>query len=217
MKKAERAAGVLFLLSTVAFLVGSGMLDPIFHRTDLLIGMDSERTGVLTGVFLELVNAVAVVGIAVCLHPILRKYHESFAIGYFASRVMEAALLTVSLTGPLILLALSKQSVSAGVAEDSSLQWIGQLTVEAHFLLFDMAMIALSLGSLLFCSILYRSGLVPRLLSGIGLIGYAGLLASSSLSIAGLDVGTVLYIPGAIFEVVLPVWLIVKGFNRRME
>ncbi|WP_448766673.1 DUF4386 domain-containing protein, partial [Acinetobacter sp. AGC35] len=93
------------------------------------------------------------------------------------------------------------------------MQTLGDLAVEAHYLLFDMGMLVLSLGSLLFCSILYRSRLVPRLLSIIGLIGYTGLLASSSLSIAGLDVGEVLYIPGAIFEIALPVWLMVKGFN----
>ncbi|WP_217560581.1 DUF4386 domain-containing protein [Paenibacillus sp. GbtcB18] len=217
MRKSERAAGALFLLSTVAFLIGSGILDPILHRTDLLSSMYSERTSVFTGLLLELINAVAVVGIAMLLHPILRKHHETFTMGYFASRVMESTLLILSLLGPLVLLALSKKSISAGTSDDSYLQMMGNLAVEAHILLFDMAMIVLSLGSLLFCYILIRSRLVPRLLSIIGLIGYTGLLVSSSLSIAGLDLGNVLYIPGAIFEIVLPVWLIVKGFNRPTE
>ncbi|MFD7522284.1 DUF4386 domain-containing protein [Paenibacillus chitinolyticus] len=217
MRKSERAAGALFLLSTVAFLIGSGILDPILHRTDLLSSMYSERTSVFTGLFLELINAMAVVGIAMLLHPILRKHHETFTMGYLASRVMESTLLILSLLGPLVLLALSKKSISAGTSDDSYLQMMGNLAVEAHILLFDMAMIVLSLGSLLFCSILFRSRLVPRLLSIIGLIGYTGLLVSSSLSIAGLDLGNVLYIPGAIFEIVLPVWLIVKGFNRPTE
>ncbi|MFF2157233.1 DUF4386 domain-containing protein [Paenibacillus chitinolyticus] len=217
MRKAERAAGALFLLSTVAFLIGSGILDPILHRTDLLSSMYSERTSVFTGLFLEMINAMAVVGIAMLLHPILRKHHETFTMGYVASRVMESTLLILSLLGPLVLLALSKKSISAGTLDDSYLQMMGNLAVEAHILLFDMAMIVLSLGSLLFCSILIRSRLVPRLLSSIGLIGYTGLLVSSSLSIAGLDLGNVLYIPGAIFEIVLPVWLIIKGFNRPTE
>ncbi|SEG23624.1 DUF4386 domain-containing protein [Paenibacillus sp. UNC499MF] len=217
MRKAERAAGVLFLLSTAAFLIGSGILDPILHRTDLLSSMYSERTSVFTGLLLELINAIAVVGIAVLLHPILKKHHETFTMGYFASRVMESALLILSLLGPLVLLALSNKSISGGTSDDSYLQMMGNLAVDVHFLLFDMAMIALSLGSLLFCYILIRSRLVPRLLSIIGLIGYTGLLVSSSLSIIGLDLGNVLYIPGAIFEIVLPVWLIAKGFNLRTE
>lgn len=193
------------------------MLEPILHRTDLLVSVDSDRMSVFAGLFLELINAIAVVAIAMLLQPTLRKYHEAFAFGYFASRVLESALLIISLIGPLILLTLSKQSVSAGTSGDSYLQALGNLAVEAHYLLFDIAMLVLSLGSLLFCYILYRSRLVPRWLSIIGLIGYTGLLASSSLSVAGLDVGEVLYIPGAIFEIALPVWLIVKGFNRHTQ
>ncbi|WP_438431915.1 DUF4386 domain-containing protein [Gorillibacterium sp. sgz500922] len=219
MRKMESVVGALFLLSTGAFLVGSGILDPILHRTDLLVRVDSDRMSVFAGWFLELINAIAVAGIAMLLQPTLKKYHEAFAFGYFASRVMESALLLLSLICPLILLALSKPSISAGApgSGDSYLQMLGNLTVEAHYLLFDMAMLVLSLGSLLFCSILYRSRLVPRWLSMIGLIGYTGLLASSSLSIAGLDLGAILYIPGAIFEVVLPIWLMVKGFNRHPQ
>lgn len=215
MRKAEIMAGALFLLSTGAFLVGSGILDPILQRTDLLGSVESYRTSMFAGLFLELINAIAVVGIAMLLQPALRKYHEAFALGYFAFRVIESALLIISLIGPLILLSLSKQSISedASGAVDSYLQALGKLAVETHYLFFDLAMLVLSLGSLLLCYILYQSKIIPRLLSIIGLIGYAGLFASSTLSLAGLDVGEVLYIPGAIFEIVFPLWLIGKGFN----
>lgn len=217
MKKTERAAGALFLVSTCAFLIGSGMMDPILHRADLLASVYPDRIKVFAGLFLELINAIAVVGISMLLHPILKKHNEAFSLGYFGSRVMESALLIMSLIGPLVLIAISKQSNSVGTSGDSYLQTIGNLAVDAHFMLFEMAMIVLSVGSLLFCYILYRSRLVPRLLTVIGFIGYTGLLASSCLSITGLDLGTVLYIPGAIFEIVLPVWLMVKGFNLRTE
>jgi hypothetical protein len=72
-------------------------------------------------------------------------------------------------------------------------------------MLFEMAMIVLSTGSLLFCYVLYLSKLVPQFLSVIGFIGYASLLASSCLAIAGQDIGPVLYIPGAIFEIIFPI------------
>lgn len=213
MRRAERVAGVLFFLSTGAFLAGSGILDPILHGTDLLAGVGSHRTSVLVGLFLELINAIAVVGIAMLLQPTLKKYHEAFAFGYFASRVMESTFLMISFIGPLLLLAFSQPSDSAGVSGDAYLQTLGSIAVQTHDFLFDIAMLVLSLGSLLLCTTLYQSRLVPRWLSVIGLVGYTGLLASSSLSLAGLEVGEVLYMPGAIFEIVLPVWLIVKGFD----
>ncbi|MUG84864.1 DUF4386 family protein [Paenibacillus timonensis] len=217
MRKTERVAGVLFFLSTGAFLVGSGILDPILHRTDLLVGVGSHRTSMLTGLFLEFINAIAVVGIAMLLQPTLKKYHEAFAFGYFASRVMESAMLMISFIGPLLLLALSQQSVTAEASGGAYLQTLGSLAVGTHELLFDLAMLVLSSGSLLFCSILYQSRLVPRWLSVIGFVGYTGLLASSSLSLAGLDAGQILYLPGAIFEIVLPGWLIVKGFHPQSQ
>jgi hypothetical protein len=216
MRKRERAAGALFLLSTITFLAGSGMLEPILQRTDLLASADSDRARVLAGLLLEFINAIAVVGIAILLLPTLKKYYEAYALGYFASRIIESALLMMSIVGPLILLALSEQSISAGASGsgDSTLQALGNTAVDAHYLLFDMAMLALSIGSLLLCFILYRSRLVPRLLSTIGLIGYTALLTSSALSIAGLDAGEMLYIPGAIFEIAFPVWLMVKGLSK---
>ncbi|RKP51700.1 DUF4386 domain-containing protein [Cohnella endophytica] len=213
MKKNERAAGALFLVATGAFLIGSGLLDPILHRTDFLAGLHPDRTKAIAGLFLELVNAMAVVGIAMLLYPVLKKHNEAFALGYFGSRIIESALLITSLIGPFVLIALSDNEVAEGASYGSYFQTIVSLVVEAHFKLFEMAMIALSLGSLLFCYILYRSKLVPRFLPFIGFIGYAALLASSCLAIVGHDIGPVLYVPGAIFEIILPIWLIVKGFD----
>src|SRR5690606_20588428 len=163
------------LVSTGAFLTGSGILDPILARADLLAGMDSERTSLLTGVFLELLNAIAAVGIALLLQPTLRKYHEAHAYGYVASRVMEAAVLPISIAGPLISLASSEQPASAG---EASWQVLGQMAVAAHYLSCDLAMLVLSIGSLFLCGIRYRARLVPRMLSIIGLIGYACPLAT---------------------------------------
>ncbi|NOU75564.1 DUF4386 family protein [Paenibacillus sp. LMG 31458] len=74
-------------------------------------------------------------------------------------------------------------------------------------------MIVLSLVSLLFCYLLYQSKLIPRLISVFGLIGYASLLTSALLEIFGYSPGMFLFLPGALFEIILPIWLIVKGFN----
>ncbi|WP_219836908.1 DUF4386 domain-containing protein [Paenibacillus sp. R14(2021)] len=217
MKKIARVTGALFLVATGAYMIGNGLLDPILHRPDVLAGLYPDRTNVMAGLFLELINALAVVGIAMLLYPILKKYNDAFALGYFGSRIIESALLILSLIGPLVLIGLSKSYIGAGASSGTYFQTIGNLVVEAHFKCFEMAMIVLSLGSLLFCYILYRSRLVPRFLSVIGFIGYAALLASSCLTIIGQDIGPVLYIPGAIFEIVLPIWLMVKGFHLRTE
>jgi hypothetical protein len=215
MNKLARFTGALFLLSTGTYLIGNGLLDPILKRPDFLANLYPDRTIVFWGSFLELINAIAVVGIAMLLYPILKKHNEAFALGYFGSRVMESALLIISVICPFLLIALSKTYPSADTAKGSYFETIANLLLEAHFVLFQLAMIVLSLGSLLLCHVLYRSRLVPRFLSFIGIIGYAALLASACLAILGQEIGPVLYVPGAIFEIVFPVWIIVKGFNLR--
>ncbi len=80
-------------------------------------------------------------------------------------------------------------------------------------LAFQIAMIALGLGSIPFCYLLYRSRLIPRLLAVLGLIGYAALLIGSSLELFGLNLYMIQFAPGALFELIFPIWLIVKGFN----
>ncbi|UQZ36737.1 DUF4386 domain-containing protein [Paenibacillus sp. PK3_47] len=208
MNRMARAAGIMFLISTAAYMIGSGMLNPVMQQPDFLEKLYPGRTTVLAGLFLELINAISVVGIGVLLYPALRKYNEVFALGYFGARIIESAILIISLAGPLLLIGLSEDYTGA---EASYLYAVAGAAADAHFMLFEIAMIVLGLGSLLLCYVLYRSRLVPRLLSVIGFIGYAGLLTSSCLSVAGYDTGAVLYIPGAIFEILFPLWLIVKG------
>jgi hypothetical protein len=73
------------------------------------------------------------------------------------------------------------------------------------------------IGGLIFSYLLYRSKLVPRLISILGLIGYALLFTGTLLDMLGhvdLDgAGMIVLLPGGLFEIILPIWLIVKGFN----
>lgn len=215
MNRLARMAGIMFLISTGAYMIGSGILNPVLQGSGFLEGVFSDRTKVVTGLLLELVNAFAVVGIGMLLYPMLRQQNEAFALGYFGSRIIESAILIISLVCPIVLITLSEDYAAAEASGRTYFHTIANAAVDTHFMLFELAMTVLSLGSLLLCYILYRSALVPRWLSVVGFIGYAGLLTSSCLSIAGYDTGAVLYIPGAIFEIILPLWLIIKGFNLR--
>jgi hypothetical protein len=86
--------------------------------------------------------------------------------------------------------------------------------MDAYDLAFPLAMIALGTGSLLLCYVLYRYRLVPRALAVLGFLGYLALFASGWLEIAGESVAYALYIPGGLFEIAFPLWLIAKGFSE---
>jgi uncharacterized protein DUF4386 len=188
-RKIAIAVGVLFFTATISYGVGNALIASALEAPDDLMNPSIGQIG--TGVFLEFVNSAAVVGIGVLLFPILRRYSEGMALGYAGSRIIESVLLVVGALSALLLL---------------TLRW--------YDLAFQMAMIALGAGSLLLCYILYKVKLVPRAISILGFVGYIALFAYGWLEIFGLNIGLVLFIPGAIFEIVFPLWLIIKGFNQ---
>ncbi|MFC0211622.1 DUF4386 domain-containing protein [Paenibacillus chartarius] len=209
-----RLAGALFLISTAAFLIGSGLIDSVLNQPEYLARLYPDRMKVMLGLFLELINCAAVVGIAMLMYPVLKRHRESIALGYFGSRLIESALLLISILGTLALLAISEEYIAAGGNGDAYFVTIGKLAVRGQHMAFELAMLVLSLGSVLFCSLLYRTKLIPRAMSILGMIGYFALMASSCLTMMGYEPGSVLFIPGGIFELIFPVWLILKGFER---
>jgi hypothetical protein len=165
-------------------------------------------------VFLEFVNAVANVGVGVVLFPILRQHRERMAIGYLATRIIESLLLLVSSLAVLMLVPVGQDLLRADAATASELATVATLAVQGYHLAFQSAEIALSVGALTLCYVLYEARLVPRPLAVLGFAGYVALFASGWLYIAGHHtVAPFLYVPGGLFELILPLWLIVKGFR----
>lgn len=212
-KSTARMIGVYFFVATAAYLTGSGLIDTALSEPDFLTRLYSDRANIYLGLFLELINCAAVVGIAALLYPVLKQHSESIALGYLSSRIVESLLLVVSIIGPLILLALSQEYMNK--AGDDELLTIGNLIVTGQGMAFELSMLALGLGSIMFCYIMYRAKLVPRVLSLFGIVGYTALIVSSCLTMIGYEPGVVLFIPGGIFEIVFPLWLMIKGFNTR--
>ena len=206
------AVGVLFLVATAAYIAGSGLIAAALAAPDHLAHLNG--TQVRLGVLLECVDAAAVVAIGVLLFPILRRYSEAAALGYAGSRIIESGLILVSVLGALLLPTLSREYLRAGPAEAAHLQTLETLARAWYDLAFQLAMVVLGVGSLLLCSLLYTFRLVPRVLAVLGVVGYVALFASGWSALFGSNLGLVLYAPGAIFEVVFPLWLIIKGFNE---
>lgn len=210
-----RWAGVLFLVSTAAYMIGSGLIGSVLDEPDILTRAYSERVSVLSGVFLELVNSAAVVGIAVLLFPVLKRHHEGIALGYLSSRIIESVLLLVGLLAPLVLIALSEDYTAGASVEETNFLPLENAAIHVQEVAFQLAMLVLGLGSIMLCFLLYRARMIPRFLSMLGLAGYAALMASSALTIMGYEPGVMLFIPGGLFELLFPIWLISKGFPER--
>jgi hypothetical protein len=128
-------------------------------------------------------------------------------------------LLIVGAISSLFLITLSQEYLKAGAPDASYFQTLAVLALRVRFSAYQLAMVALGVGSLMLFYLFLKSKLIPRFISIWGLVGYALLLASAVLDILGVidtvnGSGVFMYIPGGLFELlVFPIWLIVKGFN----
>ncbi|MCJ7595455.1 MAG: DUF4386 domain-containing protein [Desulfobacterales bacterium] len=218
-RKTAIFVGMLFLTAMVASLLGGGLIDSIISAPDYLKNVSENEIQMKIGVFLELINAIAVVGIAVLLFPILKQYNEKIALGYFGFRIIEAVFCSVIVISPLSLITLGQEYLKTGAADASSFQTSGILSMAGRASVAGLLIpVFFSLGALLLYSFLYRSTLLPRFISVWGLIGVVLILSLSLISTlnvleVGLSTGLIFALPIITNEIFLGIWLIVKGFN----
>lgn len=216
-KTTARVVAVLFLLATFSYVAGFQLIQSVLGASDFLARVHPDRIRVITGALLVLVDAVSVVGIAVAMFPILKRHHESVALGYVGFRVVEAALLVVGVLGPLSLIALSRDYIAAGAPAASSFATLGAMAVTSNYWAYQMAMVLVGVCGLMFSYLLSQSRLVPRLLALLGALGYPLLSTGAVLDMLGeVDTlhgsGMLLMVPGGLFELLLPLWLLTRGF-----
>ena len=213
-----RVVGALFILATVPFSVSVIVLTPILESPDFLTQVAQHGGRVGTGVLLELVNHIAVVGIAVVIYPVLKSASERLALGYVAARSIEAALFAIATLHLLTLTFVSHEFLAAGGQQSVLHQVLGGVLLAGHdWNRAALPFIAFSIGALILNYTLFRARLVPRWISVFGLLSAASILFARLLMIAGVDLAssTVISMDGPIFlqEMVFAVWLISKGFN----
>lgn len=215
-RKTAIVVGALFLIAMAASLIGAGLIETVLSAPDYLAQISTSETQLRLGVLLELINGVAVLGIAVMMYPILRKFNEALALGYVAFRIIEGAIIFAALISPLTLIALGQEFSAAGSAGAAPIQAVGSayLAVRGH-LVGELMGIFFSLGALIFYALLFRSSLVPRWLSAWGLLAVVLLFVWNFLELLGvsIDAGIVFGLPIILNEIVLGLWLIIKGFN----
>lgn len=220
VNKASKVTGSLFILAAVSSIIGLSMYDPILNGPDYLINGAAHSNQVVLGALLELVLVVSAVGTAVTMFPFLRKYNESMALGHVCFRFLEAVVITVGIIGVLSLLSLSGQYAAAEAPDMASYQASGTLMKAIHDWTFMLGPnFMLGINTILYSYIFYRSKLVPRPLSILGMTGAVLVFMAALFEIFGvfpqLSVwGVMLALPVAAYEMILAVWLIVKGFNR---
>ena len=209
-----RIIGVLFLTLMIAYTIGAILIDPILGLPNYLLEASENKSNLLIGVLFDLLNAVAYLGIAVLVYPIFKIFSERLALLYLGFRIIEFAMQLISDMSPLLLITVSQDFITANEHDTSSFQALGSVLLALRFWANQMVFTTYALGAIIFYYLAYHLKLIPRVLSVWGLIGAPLVLVSvifdSCDIILEIDLGLVM----GLNEIVLGIWLIVKGFYK---
>ncbi|NEM06634.1 DUF4386 domain-containing protein [Geodermatophilus normandii] len=217
LRRTSLAAGILYLLTFVS-VPTLALYQDARNDAGFVLGAGS-GSGVLLAAGTEVVVAVTCIGTAVVFFPVLRRRSETAAIGFLASRVTEGALIIVGVVSVLTLFTLRTDVAGTADADPASLVTTGHALSAAYDWTFLLSQSLMPVFNALFLGYaLYRSGLVPRILPTLGLIGAPLLLASDVAVFFGVydraaPIAILAAAPIAVWEFSLGVYLVVRGFR----
>ena len=218
LRRTALVAGVLFLITYLTSISAKFAFYPPFFETDYILGAGADSQ-LAWGALAEVILVVANVGSAVVLYPVLRRQNETLALGFVTARVMESVFIAVGILAVLTTITLRQDFAGTG-ADDGALSVVGEALMtmqEWTFILGPGFVVGVGNG-LLLGYLMYRSGLVPRGMAALGLLGGTLIcLAGAAMMLGVIEVGStwqvLATVPEFFWELSLGVYLIVKGFK----
>ena len=221
-RKTAIIVGILFIIGTVSGILSGVMTAPIRTDSAYPLNIDAGETQWITGTLFVLLMGLVLAMVPVFLYPIFRKHNETLASGSVLFRgVFETICQMLLALSMFLLLNISELHGKAGAVDASNLQALGSLLTASGEWLQMIGGIVFSVGTLMIFVLFFQTRLIPRWLSGWGVLGavlyFTAKIVSmfDPLHIAPLIESGIgqLMVPTAIQEIVFAVWLIVKGFN----
>ena len=208
-----RIFGVLFIITFLTSIPALALYQPVLDDPAAYIAGDGKDSQIYLGAFLELLLIIANVGTAVVLYPIVRRQNELLAIGYVIARIIECVFIAGGVIFVLGVVSLRKDSPDAADLA------VSLAALKDWTFLFGPGFIVPFGNGLILGYLMYTSGLVPRRMAWLGLIGGPLLLFSSIGTLfdwwdAGTTVPALLVIPEFLWELSLGIYAAVWGFRR---
>jgi hypothetical protein len=216
-RKTALVAGIFYLITFIS-IPTLALYGPVKNHRDWILGSGG-HTAVLAGGFLEVIVALACIGTAVTLYPVVKRQNEGAALGFAAARVLEAGMIFTGVVSLLSLVTLRQNLGGAAGAHAAALV----TTAASHVAIYNWTFLLgqslmPGINALLLGTLLYRSRLVPHIIPVLGLIGAPLLIAAViatllSGSVPPPSAATLAALPVAAWELSLGIWLVVKGFK----
>lgn len=218
-RKHSLAGGALYLITFATSIAAVVFfLNPVLDDPRYIVGAGAD-TRVIIGCLLDVGNALACIGTAVAVFPVVRRQSESLALGFVATRLFEAAVIMIGVVSLLAVVALRQDLAGTAGADEAAAVTTGQALVAVRDYTFQFGPnMSASLNAVLFGTLLYRSGLVPRFIPTMGLIAAPLLLIATIATVLGVtEQGSIWFAPGGVlvfvWELSVGVYMLVKGFR----
>jgi len=208
-----RVVGVVYIAGFVVGIGGNILIQSNITAPNHLATVFANSMMVAIGAILWLLGVAGDAAHGVLMFPILKGQSERMAVGYLATRIMDALLMAIMVILLLLQIPLSGEYLKAAASNTSFLQALSAVSIQASQYAYEIAMSTLGVSGLILNITLYRAKLVPRWLSVWGLIGYTVIFVGMLSALMGSGLGDLSSLPGGLWEVFMGIWLIAKGFN----
>jgi hypothetical protein len=220
LRRTALVVGVLFVITYITSIPAKFTLyAPFLENADYIVG-SGQDTRVLWGAFAEMILVVANIGTAVALYPVLKRRFPALSLGFVTARVMESVLIAVGILSVVTLVTMRQDFSGAAGGNDSALATTGHALVALQEWTFNLGPgFVVGVGNgLLLGYMMYRTGLVPRAMAMLGLVGGTLIVLTGTAVVfgvieAGSSVQVLASMPEFFWELSFGVYLIVKGFK----
>lgn len=212
-KKTARIVAVLLLLTIIfGVLINQFLQGPIIFSKDFLTIASANSNQIIFSTLLGVATGAIGVGIAVILLPIFEQY-KRLSYLYFGFSLIGFAIILIDNVSVLSILGLSQEYVNAEASAADQLRTLGIILYQTRWWTHYTMLLISGLPLIMFYYLFFLSKLIPRVISVWGLIGVLMMITEILLSFFGQGIGMILFLPLGLVQIVLVIWLLLKGFN----
>lgn len=210
-----RLFGIFFILSFLSYATGIGLMETLQNSPLQPYQVIENKVNFVIGaILIAIIHTLFNLGLVIIMYSVLKSISKSLSIAYLVLGSFGTLLLALGAVFLLLPIPISETFTQTNHFDASSFSMILSLSSGGNFYSYQLGMILWGCGGLILCHLLHQSKLVPVLFPLWGFLGYLIFIIGCGLGLFGMSYGVPLSIPGGLFEIVLSIWLITKGFNK---
>jgi hypothetical protein len=210
----SKLTGWFFISAAISSILGLNLYDPLLVDINFLVAANSHYTQIVFGAINELILVISAMGTAIMLFPILKRYNENLAFGYFTFRLLEVVFIIIGTVSVLTGLSVSEHYANSIITNKDDAQNLIQVFISMHkwtFMLGPNFMLAIN--TFIYSFVFYKASVIPKNIARLGLIAAILIMVAALLELFGVIAqistwGILLAVPIAVYEMTIAVWFI---------